>query len=980
MDSSLSGERVQASDAPHGTVTFLFTDIEGSTRLLEQFPEQYARILEEQRQILRGAFARWHGQEVDTQGDAFFVVFDRATEAINCAIDAQHSLAEHAWPEGVRVRVRMGLHTGLPVRTPGGYIGMDVHRAARIAAAGHGGQVLLSEDTRRLVEAGLPEGTRLKDLGKHLLKDIPNPEWIYQAVIPGLPCDFPPLKTQEILANNLPQQLTSFIGREQEIEDVRQRLVGERLVTLVGAGGCGKTRLALQAAGGMAGEFPNGIRLVELAPLSDPATVAHTVVKTLNLIEQGERSPLEILVDFLRPKRLLLVMDNCEHLIEACARLVETLLRSCPEIRVLATSREALGVAGEGVFYVPSLSTPRANGPLTGEKAGQYEAVRLFQERAASCLVGFRVTDDNAATVVQICRRLDGIPLAIELAAARVRMLTVEQIAARLDDCFHLLTGGSRTSLPRHQTLRATIDWSYALLSEPERILLRRLSVFSGGWTLEAAEAVCAGGGLKKAEILDLLAGLASKSMVQTLPASSGTVRYRMLETIQQYGEEKLRQADEETGRRQQHLEHFLRFAETGGRKLRGPESLEWLHRMEEEYANLRAALEWCFGAGQAGEAGVWLTNSLVEFWNGSSYYHEWLTWLEKALEQSRSLIGTPARAKILYWYGSFMIGEVGKWEVARPLLEESLEAWRLLGAAYRTDYADVLLWLGYHLYNRGQSHQGCLYLQEGTDISREAGDSWGLGCALILFSVVKFQDGDVETAFVMAHEGADAFRKSGDRSGVANCLQNLGVFRLKQGKYLEALPYLEEALGIFREYGRKVYACQSLLALGEVARALKEYEKAEACYRESLSMRQEIGAGPSWLIAPNLNLGYTVLYRGDEHQAVSFFTQALDLSRDVDKGGWVVASLAGLAAVAAARGKVEAAARLYGAAEAQYQGPLAEGKTLDSMIDPVDRREFEHYQAMCRNQLGEATFDAAWAEGQGMTLEQALDEALAVS
>ncbi len=564
-------------------------------------------------------------------------------------MDAQHNLAEHAWPEGVRVRVRMGLHTGEPLLTGSGYTGMDVHRAARIASSGHGGQILLSEATCRLVEAGLPEGTSLRDLGKYRLKDLERAEGIYQLIVPGLQADFPPLKSPGVSAKNLPIQLTSFIGREQEIEEVKRRVSAERLVTIVGAGGCGKTRLSLQAASGLLEAFPDGVWLVELAPLSDPALVAQVTARTLGLSEQGERSPLEILVDFIRPKRLLLVLDNCEHLIEACAQLVEALLRACPDLCVLATSREALGVPGETVFYVPSLSIPGAEEALAGEKLRQYEAVRLFQERAAACLEGFQITDDNAATIAQICRRLDGIPLAIELAAARVRLLSVEQIAARLDDCFHLLTGGSRTVLPRHQTLRAAIDWGYALLSEQERVLLRRLSVFSGSWTLEAAEAVCQGNGLAEAEILDLLAGLASKSMVVVLQAPGGARRYTQLETIRQYGHEKLQQAGEESGCLQQHLDYFLRFAETGDRKLRGPESLEWLHRMEEEYANLRAALEWCFGAGQAGEAGVRLTNALVEFWNGSSYYHEWLIWLEKALEQSRSMMGTPARAKILY-------------------------------------------------------------------------------------------------------------------------------------------------------------------------------------------------------------------------------------------------------------------------------------------------------------------------------------------
>jgi predicted ATPase/class 3 adenylate cyclase len=979
MHGSISDGWYPTSDVPHGTVTFLFTDIEGSTRLLVQLHEQYAQVLEGQRQILRAAFARWHGQEVDTQGDAFFVAFGRATEAVRCAMDAQHNLAEHAWPEGVRVRVRMGLHTGEPLLTGSGYTGMDVHRAARIAASGYGGQILLSEATGRLVEVALPEGTRLRDLGKYRLKDLEHAEGIYQLIVPGLQSDFPPLKSPGVTAKNLPIQLTSFIGREQEIEEVKRRVSAERLVTIVGAGGCGKTRLSLHAASGLLEAFPDGVWLVELAPLSDPALVAQTIARTLGLSEQGERSPLEILVDFIHPKRLLLVLDNCEHLIDACAQLAEALLRACPNLCVLATSREALGVPGETVFYVPSLSLPGVDEPLAREKVAQYEAMRLFQERAAACLEGFQITDENAAAIAQICRRLDGIPLAIELAAARVRLLSVEQIAARLDDCFHLLTGGSRTVLPRHQTLRAAIDWGYALLAEQERLLLRRLSVFSGSWTLEATEAVCQGNGLAGEEILDLLARLASKSMVVVLQAPGGTMRYTQLETIRQYGHEKLQQAGEESGYLQQHLEYFLRFAETGDRKLRGLESLEWLHRIEEEYANLRAALEWCFGAGQAGEAGVRLANALVEFWNKRTTYHELFFWLAKALEQSRAMIGSPVRAKTLFIFGRYMMGRLGKWRDARPLLEESLEAWRSLGLSYRTDYAHVLIWLGFLLYHHDQPQTGHLYLQEATDIFRTAGDCWGLGWALDAFSQMKFGDGDAETAYAMAREGADAFRKSGDRSGVAICVHDLGDYNLRLGNYLESRGYLEEALSVFREFGFNWMASQTLMTLGEAARALDEYEKAEDCYREGLSMIRESGAGPGWFLSPNLNLGYTVLYQGDDEQAVSFFTQALSLSRELDNKRAVIECLAGFAAVAAAREKTEAAARLYGAAEAQFQGLLVEGKTIDSLIEPVDRKEFERYQGICRNQLGGAAFEQAWKAGQRLTLEQALAEAIAM-
>jgi len=478
---------------PTGTVTFLFTDIEGSTRLLHQLGHRYADVLEQHHQILRAALETHNGYEVDTQGDAFFVTFASAIDAIEAAVIMQRSLNARSWPAGGVMRVRMGLHTGEPTLTEGGYVGMDVHRGARIMASGHGGQVVLSHTTRTLAEEHLPPGVTLRELGEHRLKDLQQPAPLYQLVIEGLPNDFPPLKTLSTRPHNLPVQLTSFIGRETNIVEVKQLLAKTRLLTLTGSGGCGKTRLSLQVGAEVLDDYADGVWLVELAPVADPNLVLQTVASALGLREQAARPLLETVIDYLKPKTLLLLLDNCEHLLEASAQLADALLKACPALKILASSREGLGIAGEQTYRPPSFARPSpANAArLTVEELTQYEAVRLFIDRALLSNPRFAVTNQNAPAVAEICDRLDGIPLAIELAAARVKAMSVEQISTRLTDRFRLLTGGSRTALPRQQTLRALIDWSYDLLSDKEKLLLARLSVFAGGWTLEAAEKVC---------------------------------------------------------------------------------------------------------------------------------------------------------------------------------------------------------------------------------------------------------------------------------------------------------------------------------------------------------------------------------------------------------------------------------------------------------------------------------------------------------
>ncbi len=564
-------------------------------------------------------------------GDAFQAAFDTAPQALKAAIAGQLALQSAPWNELGPLKVRMGLHTGDAELDPQGdeyAVSHTKNRVGRIHAIAFGGQILLSQETADLVVRQLPEGAWLKDLGEHHLKGMALPEHLFQVCAPGLVESFPPLPTSVQPAHNLPVQMTSFIGREKEIDRLRTHMVSSRLVTLTGAGGVGKTRLAIAVAEGMLDAFPRGAWLLELAPLGDPALIAPTIASLFGLRPDKGRTPREILLDYLRSKRLLLILDNCEHLIEGCAELADLILHACPEVHLLATSREALGLEGEVVFHVPSLSTPDPSALPALERLPEYAAIRLFCERAQAVVPEFTLTQTNASLLAGICQRLDGIPLALELAAARLKVLSPAQIADRLDDRFRLLTGGSRRTLPRHQTLSALIDWSYELLSAPEQALFRCLSVFSGGWTLEAAQAV---GGQ---DVLDLLTRLVDKSLIQVVRSLNSLNRFRMLETIRQYAQVRLVEARDADSARDRHLDYYMRLAEASEPRLNTGERLACLEELRPELENFRSALDWSLENEQLEKVimGLRLASALWYLWHTDGYRAEARTWLEKGL------------------------------------------------------------------------------------------------------------------------------------------------------------------------------------------------------------------------------------------------------------------------------------------------------------------------------------------------------------
>jgi predicted ATPase/class 3 adenylate cyclase len=814
---SQEGTDLESTTAlPSGTVTFLFTDIEGSIRLWEQHPDTMGVALARHDALLRDAIQSHGGVVFKTIGDAFCAAFSSVPEAFQAALAAQRALQEQVAEGEVALRARMALHTGIAEERDGDYFGPALNRVARLLSAGHGGQLLLSQAAAAALEGSLPVGAVLHDLGAHRLKDLSQPEGIFRLAHPDLPVVDAPLRSLQAFSHNLPVQMTRFVGRESEMAAVRQLLTAptdpSRLVTLTGAGGTGKSRLALQVAADLLDTFEDGVWLVELAPLADPALVPQTVATVLGLKEEPGRPLAHTLADHLRPKRVLLLLDNCEHLLAACAALAEAILGSCPGAAILATSREGLNIPGETTWPVPSLSLPdRAQLPSMEELA-QFEAIQLFLDQATAVLPSFRLTPQNAPAVAQVCCRLDGIALAIQLAAARVKVLSVEQIAARLDDRFHLLTGGSRTALPRQQTLRALIDWSYDLLSEPERALLRRLSVFAGGWTLEAAEAVCAGESVERSalsiennasastlnaqgstlllgewQVLDLLTSLVDKSLV-VVAEEEGGARYHLLETVRQYGRDRLLEAREIEMVRSRHAGWF---AEWAGERPTVPEDFaRWHYTLAAEHDNLRASLEWSLSETSHGDRGLSLAVTLSPFWFRRGYLREGREWYQRLLAASP---GAPlALRKEALWTSGRMAYFQGDFAAAQPCGEAALT------------------------------------------LARELQDENAVALSLVFLGFTLAQQGEYPRARALFEESLTLLDRLGIRSGRARALEGLGNLAYAQGDYDSAEALLAEALLLAREADIEDLGF-FVWSFGNVRRAQLDYAAARALYREAL-------------------------------------------------------------------------------------------------------------------------------------------------
>ncbi|HZP83849.1 MAG TPA: tetratricopeptide repeat protein, partial [Chthonomonadaceae bacterium] len=862
------------SALPTGTVTFLFTDIEDSARLWEEHTAAMRLAWNHHDALLREAIETGGGVVFKTVGAAFCAVFATASEALSATLAAQRALAAQTWEGEVALRVRMALHTGSAHCRDNDYFGPALNRVARLLSLAHGGQVLLSEATQELARLSLPPEAGLQDMGYHRLKDLQQAEHVFQLCHPDLPADFPPLKSLNFLQTNLPVQTASFIGREQESAAIRSLLAKARLLTLVGSGGVGKSRLMLQVAADLVEDYADGVWLVELAPLADPALVPQAVAAVLKVHEEAGRPLLETLTETLRSKQMLLLLDNCEHLLDAAAHLSSALLQRCPRLQIVASSREGLGIAGEQTYRVPSLSLPplkEATESADLAEALRYESVRLFADRAASVKPDVTFSDAQAATLVRLCHRLDGIPLAIELAAARIKALPLEPLAARLDDRFRLLTGGSRTALPRHQTLRALIDWSYDLLSAEEQQLLGRLSVFVSGWSLEAAEAVCAGDGLADWQILDGLTSLVDKSLV-TYAEESGQARYRLLETVRQYARDRLYESGSGAIYRDRHADWFLRLTEQAETQLQSKEQAQWLERLEREHDNVRAALEWSLSDPNRAETGLRLAGAIWRFWEMRGYLTEGRSHLAAALARTTAQEPTLMRAKALTGAGN-LAWRQGDYTAARALHEESLAVQQALGND--RGVAAALSNLGLVAYEQGAYTDARHLFTQSLATLTALEDRRGMAAVLGNLGMVADRHGDYDEARRLYGESLAIKRALGDSHGVAGSLENLGLLADQQGAYEEARALLEEGLALRRELGDRWGVAATLSNLSIVAKRQGDHAAAQSLSAESLTLFREMGDNRGVAVSL-LNLGTLAYGQGDLRQAQSAFEESL--------------------------------------------------------------------------------------------------------
>lgn len=922
---------------PAGVITFLFTDVEGSTRLWEEHPAAMRGVMARHDAVIEESVAHGSGRVVRPrgEGDSRFAVFARATDAVTAARDIQQALAAEPWPTPLPLRVRMALHTGEADLRAGDYYGSDVNRCARLRAIAYGGQTLLSQSTYDLIRNGLPEKVGVRDLGEHRLKDLLRAEHVYQLDVLGQSADFPPLHSVDAFPNNLPVQLTSFVGRVHELGEVKRSLDTTHLLTLTGPGGTGKTRLSLQVAAEVLEAFGDGAWLVELAPLSDPGLLTQTVAAALGVREQPGRPISDVLTDYLHAKNLLLILDNCEHLIDACAQLADRLLRTCPHLRILTSSRESLGIAGETSYRVPSLPVPDWRQANAYQVILESDCVRLFVDRAVAAQNRFRLTEKNAGAIAQICARLDGIPLAIELAAARVKVFTPEQIAARLDDRFRLLTGGSRTALPRQQTLRALIDWSYDMLPEAEQVLLRRLSVFSGGWTFEAAEGVCEGDD----EVLDSLSHLVDKSLVAA-DEQDQDVRYRLLETIRQYARDKLLESGESAPLRDRHLNFFLKFAEEGELKLASAEGFDWMRRLESEHDNLRSALEW--GLDKQPDLALRMSGALMFFWNQKGFASEGRGWLEAALARVEAL---PA----------------AEGEMARSRLAARGKA---------------LTGMSMELTAMGDMTGARRYAEEGARIQRELGDRARLAQALFIGSMAARGLNDPVAALASGRESVALLRALGDKWGLASVLGSFAtVVASAEHDFVTARTYLEESVRLFDEIGAKQASGAPLFGLGLTAYLQGDYEAARAAYQKSFNICIEYGIRHRANMARS-GLADVAWQQRKYQESLRLYREAIKEWQQMGNPGAIGRCLECIAFVFVNQTRTEPqadrsaqfrrAARILGAAQALRE-------QVNSPMTPYERTEYDREVASLREVLDETSLASAWTEGRSMTMGQAI-------
>ena len=830
------------STLPAGTVTFFFSDIEGSTMLIRQLGDAYPEALLAHHAIQREALAKHRGHELRTEGDSFFIAFASALNACRGAAAVQKALAGHAWPKGAQVRVRIGLHTGEAALVGNEYLGIDVHRAARIAGAAHGGQVLLSETTAALVQSALPPELTIKDLGVHRLKDLARPERLYQLMIAGCQSDFPILRTLESTPNNLPTMLTSFIGRDDQVRDAKELLEKSRLLTLTGPGGTGKTRLSLRIAADMLDRFPDGVYFVPLAAIHDPELVPSAIAQALAIQTSGNRRPIEALSDYLHDKHALLVLDNFEQLIPA-ATVATQLLEASPSLRVIVSSRTVLRVYGEQEYQVPPLAIPdlRALPGLTA--LSQFEGVRLFIERAIAVKPDFQATNENAPAIAGICQRVDGLPLAIELAAARVKLFSPQALLSRLEKSMSALGTGARDLPGRQQTLHGAIQWSYDLLDAPAQRLLARFSVFARSGSLEQLESVCGPPHDVGGDIVDALDQLADQSLLRRLPDFS-TPRFLMLQTIREFASERLAQSGESETVHRRHLEAFTALARESQTHLFGADGREWLDRLEIDHDNVRDALEWAVAAGDA-RAAMDLAASFWRYWQMRGHLHEARRRLTAVLAMPNSaafpkeqLAALEAAGGVAYWQADM--------EQAQRIYTECLEMTRALGddralanALYNAAFPRI-----FRAADKAVRAEALQLLAEALALFRKLADEAGVARVLWGTGNVYYFAGDYAAALPILEESEALWRKIDDRFGLGWLLHTMGLVTLQMGDAERARQAWIGAVRLFVAAGDVSGLILQLDNFSALALHKGEFARAATLWGASRNLQETSGTG----------------------------------------------------------------------------------------------------------------------------------------
>ncbi len=1027
--------------APSGTVTFLLTDVEASTQAWQADSASAGAAVARHEEILAGAVAAHHGFRPVEQGEGDSVVaaFARATDAVAAAVDAQLALARELWPTEEPVRVRMALHTGEAEAHEGRYAGSTIIRTARLRGVAHGDQTVVSRATAELVSDALPPGVALVDLGSHRLRDLTRAEHVFQVTHPDLRASFPPLRSLDRVANNLPAQLTTFIGREPELAQVERLLASVRLLTLTGAGGCGKTRLAAHAAASVADSYPGGVWWVELAPLGPGSAVSTAVLSALGLREQPSRSALDQLADHFGAERALVVADNCEHLLDSVVELLEPLLGRSPELTVLATSRESLGVAGETTWRVPPLALPTA-GPSSPEALTAYDAVALFVERARQARPNFAVTNDNAPAVAEICTRLDGIPLAIELAAARVRVLSPEGIRAGLDDRFRLLTGGSRRGMARQQTLAASVEWSYDLLAEAERTMLRRLSVFAGGFTLDGAEAVCSGEGIERLQVLDLVTSLVDKSLVVADDDRPQT-RYRLLETIRQFALSRLETSGDAEAIRDRHLAVQLGLAGEADRRLLSDD--EFTARQEPEHDNLRSALEWALARDDL-QAAIQLLIGLGNLWLSRGLLREALVWFDRVLDHP-DVATAPTYYRIL-WARAMIALIDGQPDPTLFMAGDLAEQARKAG-----DDTYVARCLSVHgtVQLMVDPAAGEKILRDGVTLADKAADPFSkIWCRVALMACGIHQEDHRKVARYMEEarspvDGASAqfrsmyhglagfsdvragrFEAARRQGGSARRLAaeardptfagalaelTLGLVELAQGRIDAAAGVIEAVLREPRSTGPTREDPMLTGAWGRVLAARGDLEGAEAVLAEAVRLAVQVADGEQ----VGLCLGWHVAllrFRDDRTRAGALAQELLAHARQQGHPGFEAIALRELGHLARLDGELESADDLahralalcagagilpdleqtlvavagIAAAEESWEEAVrlfasaaALGRRVGSALPAWDQPGVDADLELTRTSLKPEVFEAAWKEGAALDVDEAVAYAL---